>query len=138
MNYLGIVLATISQFILGALWYSPLLFGKVWMQIMEVGHHSKEELQKLQKQMVPFYSLQFFLTLITTWVLAANLAFSQIVGPAAYFYAFFMWLGYTMPVGVSAVIWGNTHKKYWLKQISVMVGMQFVTLMLATFILTNI
>ncbi|RKF18729.1 DUF1761 domain-containing protein [Alginatibacterium sediminis] len=32
LNGLGIAVATIIGMVLGALWYSPLLFGNVWMQ----------------------------------------------------------------------------------------------------------
>jgi hypothetical protein len=31
-NWLAVLTAAISAFVLGALWYSPLLFGKVWMR----------------------------------------------------------------------------------------------------------
>ena len=56
-----IILAAVAQFVLGAVWYSPVLFGNTWMRIMEATHFSKEEIQKMQKAMGPFYILQFFL-----------------------------------------------------------------------------
>ena len=31
LNYLAVLVAAVSNFILGALWYSPPLFGKTWM-----------------------------------------------------------------------------------------------------------
>jgi len=31
LNWLAIIVAALSAFILGGLWYSPLLFGKPWM-----------------------------------------------------------------------------------------------------------
>jgi len=34
MNYLAILTATFITMILGALWYSPLLFGNQWMKLM--------------------------------------------------------------------------------------------------------
>ena len=70
VNYTLILAATVVQFVLGALWYSPLMFGKIWMQVMEMGNKSKEELAKLQKEMAPFYALQFVLAFITTFCLA--------------------------------------------------------------------
>lgn len=136
MNFGLILLATVLQFILGALWYSPLMFGKVWMSVMEVSNYSKEELQKMQKSMMPFYGVQIILTLITTFVLANNLAFNNLTGAAAYGYAFFMWFGYMMPVAVSSVIFGSTKRKFWAKQIGIMLGMELIGIMLATLILT--
>jgi fatty acid desaturase len=43
VNYWAILVAGAAYFILGALWYSPVIFGKAWTQA--VGK-SKEELQK--------------------------------------------------------------------------------------------
>ncbi len=43
VNYLAILVAGAAYFVLGALWYSPVVFGNAWTQA--VGK-SKEELQK--------------------------------------------------------------------------------------------
>lgn len=134
VNYTLVIFATLAQFILGALWYSPLLFGKWWMEIMESTNKSKEELQKLQKEMMPFYFLQLFLTLFTT-VSFANLI-PYISGFSIYHIAFWIWLGFIAPVLIGAVVWGNTKKKYWVKQIFVMLTMQLTGIMLASFILS--
>jgi hypothetical protein len=139
VNYTLIIVAAVVQFVLGSFWYSPLMFGKIWMSIMEVSHYTKEELQKMQKSMMPFMGLQFVLTLITTWVLANNIQMFEIVGTAGtsvYWLAFFMWLGYMMPVAVSSVIFGSTKRRHWCNQIAIMCGMQFVGIMLAAFILS--
>src|SRR5574343_23259 len=102
-----IVIAAITQFILGAVWYSPLLFGNRWMQIMEATHFSKEELQKMQKAMGPFYALQFLLTLFSTFALV-NLA--AVTPFSLYHIAFWVWLGFIVPTQIAGVIWGNTKK----------------------------
>jgi hypothetical protein len=35
INILAVILAAIVAFVLGALWYSPILFGKIWQK--EIG-----------------------------------------------------------------------------------------------------
>jgi hypothetical protein len=138
INYIALLVASLAQFALGALWYSPLMFGKWWMEIMEATHFSKEELQKLQKEMTPFYALQLLLTLVTTWVLATNLAYGNVFSggtTAVLAYAFFMWLGYVMPTQVSTVIWGRTKRMFWAKQLCVMLTYSFVGIMLGAWIL---
>jgi hypothetical protein len=138
LNYTLIAVATVVQFVLGAVWYS-VIFGKPWMEIMGMSGMSKEELAKHEKSMVPFYALQFVLTAVTTWVLASNIQMFEIIGTAGtsvYWLAFFMWVGYIVPVQISSIIWGNTKKKYWAKQTAIMCGMQFVGIMLAAFILS--
>ncbi len=131
-----ILLATVVQFVLGAVWYSPLMFGKWWMQIMEVAHLSKEELQKMQKEMWPFYLLQFVITFIFTvsFFGTHEMAAKAIPGCSIYQMVIGVWFGFVLPIQIGSVIWGNTKKKYWLKQIFVMTSYQIVSLLLAAFI----
>lgn len=35
-NYLAVLAATVSTFLLGGLWYSPAFFGRAWMQEMGI------------------------------------------------------------------------------------------------------
>ncbi|MBI4836746.1 MAG: DUF1761 domain-containing protein [Candidatus Abawacabacteria bacterium] len=34
INYLAVLVAAIAAMVIGAVWYSPLLFGKPWMKLM--------------------------------------------------------------------------------------------------------
>jgi hypothetical protein len=129
-----IIFASLAQFILGALWYSPLMFGKLWMQIMEVTHLSKDELQKMQKEMTPFYALQFFLTLFTTFSFA-NLV-PYIPDFSAYHIAFWIWIGFIVPTQIACIIWANTKKKFWFKQAIIMNSYQLIAIMLMALILS--
>lgn len=65
LNYLAIVAAALSTFLLGGLWYSPAVFGKAWMR--ENGF--TEESMK-NANMVKIFGLAFLLALIS----AVNLA----------------------------------------------------------------
>ncbi len=133
-----IVLAALAQFVLGALWYSPLLFGKWWMQIMEVTHLSKEALQKMQKDMAPFYGVQLLITLLSTFVLAMFVKYLMMaqVGFHAYGVAGWVWLGFIAPTQIASVVWGNTKRVYWIKQIFVMTSYQLVAIMITAYLLS--
>ena len=134
VDYTLVGLATLAQFIAGALWYSPLIFGKWWMEIMESTNMSKEELQKLQKEMMPFYGLQFLLTLFSTFAFANFMVYATNLG--IYHAAFWIWIGFMVPLQISSVIWANTKRKYWCKQIFVMITGQLAFIMLAAWILS--
>jgi predicted membrane protein len=139
IQYTLVALATIAQFILGAVWYSPLMFGKWWMQIMEVTHIPKTELAKMQKEMMPFYGLQLVMTIIFTLVTALFLAYvkaTSLTPICPYLVTTLVWFGFIVPTQVATVIWGKTKKTFWVKQIFVLTSSQFVGLMLATFILS--
>ena len=70
LNYLAILLAALSTFILGGLWYSPAVFGKAWMK--ENGF-TEEDMKK--GNMIKIFGLAFVLALIS----AINLA--MFMGP---------------------------------------------------------
>ncbi len=59
INYLSVVVAALSSFVVGMLWYSPVLFGKAWMA--ENGF-SDEDVQG--GNMLRIYGAAFVLALI--------------------------------------------------------------------------
>jgi len=134
VNYTLVIIATLAQFALGAVWYSPLMFGKWWMEFMDCTKLSKAELQKMQKAMTPFYALQLFLTFFTA-VSFANLV-PYVTGLSIYHLGFWIWIGFIAPVQIASVIWANTERKFWFKQIFVMVTNQLASIMLMAWILS--
>ena len=66
-NYLAILAATVSTFLLGGLWYSPLLFGAAWMKETGLNPEAPGEKEKLGRIM----GLSFGLELIMAFNLAA-------------------------------------------------------------------
>ena len=92
----------------------------------------QEQMQKMQKEMTPFYALQFFLTLFSTFSLVNLAVFTPF---SLYHVAFWIWLGFIVPTQIAGVIWGSTKKKFWFKQILIMVTYQLLGIMLGAFIL---
>lgn len=65
VNYLAVLLAALSSFVLGGLWYSPLLFGKRWIAL---SGQSKETLSSGNPAVV--FGGAFLLNLVAAFVLA--------------------------------------------------------------------
>jgi hypothetical protein len=65
VNSLAIAAAALAAFVLGGLWYSPVLFGKAWQR--EVGL-SDEELKR--GNMARIFGTALILSLIASWVFA--------------------------------------------------------------------
>jgi hypothetical protein len=65
VNWLAVLVAGISAFVLGGVWYSPALFGKAWMADNNL---SMETIKKGNKSKI--FGISFVLSL----VMAANLA----------------------------------------------------------------
>ncbi len=120
LNYGAIAVATIVQFIVGAVWYTP-IFGKLWGKIHGFDCLTPEAQKAAQKQMMPLLLVQFGLTVVTSFVLALLLS-GMPSDWNAYGLAGFIWLGFVMPAQVSAVIFGGTEPKWALKKIGISVG----------------
>jgi len=114
LNYLAILIATVLQFIFGAIWYGA-LFGKLWGKIHGFDKLPKDVQAKLMKGIGPLYIVQFIGTLITTFILAIFLAY--VPSWNAYALAAFCWLGFTVPAQVSSVIFGNTEPRWRLQKV---------------------
>lgn len=132
LNYLAILVATVVEFVIGAVWYMP-LFGNLWGKIHGIGKPTKEEMAKMQKQMMPLLGVQLIMTLITTIVLAIFLAYQPTWN--AYAMAGFFWIGFIVPTQVAAVLFGGTNPKWILAKIFIMAGGSLVTLEAAALIL---
>jgi len=128
INYWAVLLGGIFLVIVGTTWYGP-LFGKVWMQIVGAPNMTKEEMAKAQKEMMPYYVVQFVLSLITSFVLYY---FVKLIGMHV---AFWIWLGFSMPQAAGAM-W-DTEKKYAVKKFLVISGYYLVALLVLGFVFSN-
>ena len=65
INWLAVLVAGISAFVIGGVWYSPALFGKAWMSENKL---TTEAVQRGNKAKI------FGWTLVLSLIMAANLA----------------------------------------------------------------
>lgn len=69
LNYLAVLAAAISMFLLGGLWYSPRLFGKAWMR---ANGFTDEDLKR--GNVAKIFSLSFLLAFVAAFDLAVFLS----------------------------------------------------------------
>ena len=104
INYLAVLVAAIVAYAAGALWYSPALFGKVWMHLTKLSPEQMTEAKK--KGMTASYIVGFISTLVMAWIFAAMLAAtgsaSVSVGLTS---AFWIWLGFIATSFLMPVLW---------------------------------
>lgn len=68
LNWLSILVATVVYFVLGALWYSPVLFGNIWMKLRNLDKETMEQpnpviyLYSFILQFIGVISLAMFIT----------------------------------------------------------------------------
>jgi hypothetical protein len=134
IDYVAVLVATIVQFIIGAIWYMP-LFGGLWGRIHGFDTHSPEAQAEMRKGMLPLLVVQFVTTLVTTFVYALLLnAFPTEWNE--YGLVAFLWLGFVVPVQIGAVIFGGTPGQWVIKKILVMAFGSLVCLEAMAFVIS--
>ena len=116
VNYLAILVAGVATMVVGFLWYGPMLFAKPWMKLMG---HTKETMEKEKANMGKTYGTSFVLALVTAYVLSHVMSLSQnfyhydavMTGLTS---AFWMWLGFIMPVQATDVLFGSKKFKLFM------------------------
>jgi hypothetical protein len=86
-NYLAILVATVSTFVLGGVWYSPLMFAKAWMKETGIGPEQEGSKTNFGRTL----GISFILEFIMAFNLAAfigqeaTVTFGLLAGAAAGF-----------------------------------------------------
>ena len=104
LNYAAILVAAIVNMVIGALWYSPLLFGNIWMKAMKF---SKNEM-KGDKYMGARYAVAFLVGLLMIYIMAHYVsAFEANTASMGAQAAFWPWLGFMVPVLAGDILWNG-------------------------------
>ena len=45
LNYWAVLVSAVASMTIGALWYSPILFGKIWMNLMKIDLKSMDKME---------------------------------------------------------------------------------------------
>ncbi len=94
INLLAVLLAAVLNMVLGALWYSPVLFAKPW--IASIGK-TEDEIKKSSPGFI--YAINTIGNLVLAYVLAHFIDYAQaatVVQGAQT--GFWVWLGFLVPV----------------------------------------
>ncbi len=103
VNYWTILAAGTASYALGALWYSPLLFGKAWMHLMgftheHMEHHKKDAIRGYLLGFVTAFVMAFILSHVIFYTKATDWKNGLEVG-------FEMWLGFVATVQLGGFLW---------------------------------
>lgn len=103
VNYLAVAVMAVVVYVLGALWYSPMLFGTAWMK-----YTGTKESDMEGSNMPLLYFFGFLGTLVMVYVLAYFIDFAgATTWQEGFEPAFWLWLGFTATVHWSQWVWSN-------------------------------
>lgn len=106
VNELAVFITAVAVMGLGALWYSPILFGRLWLKL---SNFKPEEMEAAkQKGITKSYIGNFITTLILVYALAYFLSVGNAPGASsAFVIGFWLWLGFVATVSANSVFWGK-------------------------------
>ena len=107
--------------VLGALWFSPVVFGKMWMKLMNI---SPEEMSGGKKGMGKKYFAGFVshvvMAYVMFWIVGASAVFMNSIGQEMGNVAlgavtgFWIWIGFVATVSLGSVLWEKRPLKLYL------------------------
>ena len=129
VSALTALIATILAHLLGMVWYSK-FFGKKYMEVIGADVSASRALGEKQNMLITYG-----LSVITSFVMFFALTFFTVfIGPlnlvGTLTYGFFMWLGFSMPMNVGAVLWSGKQKKLLFPMFLINAGYNLVTFLL--------
>ena len=112
VNYLAVLVAAIVIFVLGGLWYSPVLFAKRWMALMG---KSEAEMKAAAGGAQPvLFLLAFACGVVIAWAMAVVINhFPPYTLTRAAEIGLFCWLGFAAPTSFATGIFSMTPKPLW-------------------------
>lgn len=112
LNYLAILVAAISNMIIGSIWYAPPVLGNLWAEA------HKFRLEDLKP--TPLHYVQaFIVSFIIAWALGALLKWFDVTSlKEGLGVSFLIWLGFIATTHFSGVIWAKKPLKAYLIDVS--------------------
>jgi hypothetical protein len=133
INYFAVLVSALLVFMLGALWYSPVMFSKAWIKGMDWSDEKVKAMQDHGPGSKPFI-ISFTGSLIMAFVTAHMVDFMKVVfGDSGMSNlaigltcAFWLWLGYIATYSLNTVAYEDKSWQFYF----INTGYQFVGLMI--------
>lgn len=124
INWLAVFIGSLVPMLVGFMWYSPMLFGKLWMKLTGM---TKEKMEGSKKERNKMYAMSYVPGLIMAFTLAM---FMQKMGSETVMdgvtVAFWAWLGFTATVQATGSLFGGKSKELFFLD----TGFQLVSMVL--------
>jgi hypothetical protein len=118
ISWTAILVATVANFIVGFLWYTP-LFGKVWAREMGINPEGKPTSSQMTRGLLLGIFGNFLLAYVfahnnAAWTFVPGMSEMPVAATIANA-AIFTWLGFYVPVDLNAVAWeGKSWKLFFI------------------------
>lgn len=104
VSLLSVVTASIVAFVIGAVWYSPFLFGRKWMVLANI--NNIDMAANRRAGVGKLYSVHFIFILVSLAVLGFIISTSNAATSTdGAIWGFVVWLGFSVPTGLTRCLW---------------------------------
>src|SRR5256886_6610662 len=113
VNIVAILVAALLTFVLGAFWYSPVLFARQWMQAQG---YTPEKVQEMKKKgMTRAYAVSALCYVVTAYVVALLAGYTNSTTLAqGLWLGFLSWLGFAATIGLAANMFSEKPIAAWV------------------------
>jgi hypothetical protein len=113
VNIFAVFVAAVLTFVLGAFWYSPVLFARQWMQAQG---YTPEKLEAMKKRgLTRAYVGSALCDLVMAYVVALFAAYTNSTTLAqGLWLGFLAWLGFAAPIGLTANLFSEKPIAAWV------------------------
>jgi uncharacterized protein DUF1761 len=113
VNILAVLVAALLTFVLGAFWYSPVLFARQWMQAQGYTPERLEEMKKKGHTRAYVGSALCYLVMAYVVALLAAYTNSSTLAQGLWL-GFLAWLGFAAPIGLTANLFSEKPIAAWV------------------------
>jgi hypothetical protein len=128
-----LIIATIARFVVGMLWYSPVLFGKPWLKAHGKGADFKPK--GAGKELTVAFVFGLISTIVLALFVVNPIANNVLIGIVV---ALLMWVGFVLPAHVYKHIFAMPEKKPSLTIFFIDATQELAALIVAAIILSFI
>jgi len=113
VNVVAVIIAAVANFIIGFIWFSPMVFGKRWQKLSGI---DAKKMNEMKKDMPMRYVGGIITSLIMAWVLAIIINYAPLATVTTAFGAlvgFWVWLGFFATSSLGGVLWEGKSIDLW-------------------------
>ena len=113
VNYLAVLVAGLSNMVIGYLWYGP-LFGKMWMKLSGTKMSSGGKTSATGGYIISYVGAVIIAYILAHFIyLNAKGMGVDITTTSAITTAFWGWLGFIVPTSIASVLWEGKSWNLW-------------------------
>lgn len=102
VDVVAILVAAVANTVLGMIWYSPGVFGTLWMDLAGIKPKNKKEEEAMKAAMMPAMGIGFLLSIIMAYVLGQFVGLLELTtATQGAQLGFWTWLGFAGAVTLS-------------------------------------